>query len=224
VRRGLQALSSLYVERRARLGAGPVFDGAGKRAAFALFYGPLHFLVVGAVVEGLGAPTPRRILELGCGTGAAGAAWALAGSEPGGVDGVDLHPWAVGEARWSLRQLGLAGSVRRGDLGRVRLPSRGGGVLLAWTVNELDGPARAALLPRLLGAAAAGAAVLVVEPIARGVAPWWPDWAEAFRAAGGRADEWRLRPRLPPILARLDRAAGLDHRVAKARSLWLPGR
>ena len=37
VRRGLQALSSLYVERRERLADGAALDGAGKRAAFALY-------------------------------------------------------------------------------------------------------------------------------------------------------------------------------------------
>jgi hypothetical protein len=176
------------------------------------------------VVEGLGTPVPRRLLELGCGTGAAGAAWALAGSTPARLDGVDRHPWAVAEARWSLRQLGLQGSVRQGDQAGVRLPGRGAGVLLAWTVNELEAPAREALLERLLRAASAGVSLLVIEPIARGVAPWWSGWAAAFDGAGGRADEWRLRLERPSILARLDRAAGLDHTTAKARSLWLPGR
>ena len=71
VRKGLQALSSLYVERRGRIGAGAAFDGAGKRAAFALFFGPLHFLVVREVVEAVGAAAPplARVLDLGCGTG-----------------------------------------------------------------------------------------------------------------------------------------------------------
>ena len=53
--------------------------GAGKRAAFALFYSPLHFVLTGHVVRELDAarPAPRKILDLGCGTGAAGAAWAI---------------------------------------------------------------------------------------------------------------------------------------------------
>ena len=34
VRRALQALSSLYVQRRGRIGTGTAFEGAGKRAAF----------------------------------------------------------------------------------------------------------------------------------------------------------------------------------------------
>ncbi|HKQ60062.1 MAG TPA: hypothetical protein VJS92_02180, partial [Candidatus Polarisedimenticolaceae bacterium] len=43
------------------------------------------------------------------------------------------------------------------------------------------------------------------------------------RAAGGRADEWRLPAELPEPLRKLDRAAGLDHRELTARSLWLAG-
>src|SRR4051794_34952504 len=43
VARALRALSSCYVERRARLATGGALDSAGKRAAFALFYAPLHF-------------------------------------------------------------------------------------------------------------------------------------------------------------------------------------
>jgi len=58
VRRALQALSSLYVERRDRLVAGRALEGAGKRAAFAMFYGPLHFLIVREIVRALQAVDP----------------------------------------------------------------------------------------------------------------------------------------------------------------------
>ena len=45
VTRALRALSSAYVERReTALAGGAALDGAGKRAAFALYYGPIHFL------------------------------------------------------------------------------------------------------------------------------------------------------------------------------------
>ncbi|MEK6630947.1 MAG: hypothetical protein AABY89_09460, partial [Acidobacteriota bacterium] len=76
VSRALRALSSAYVERRDRLGRGAALDGAGKRAAFALFYGPLHFLATREIVRALGIadPAPGVITDLGCGTGAAGAA------------------------------------------------------------------------------------------------------------------------------------------------------
>src|SRR5213075_608111 len=46
VTRALRALSSAYVERRHRMARGGSLDSAGKRAAFALFYAPLHFLAV----------------------------------------------------------------------------------------------------------------------------------------------------------------------------------
>jgi SAM-dependent methyltransferase len=222
IRRALVALSSLYVERRGRMRGGAALDGAGKRAAFALYYGPQHFLLVREVVRALSPAldAPRRILDLGCGTGTSGAAWALAGgAAPVRVDGIDSSGWAVGEARWTLRQLGLRGEVVRGDAGRATLPRPPAGVLVAFTVNELDDDARRRLLPRLLDAAHAGSPVLVVEPISRRVSPWWPEWSEAFRAAGGREDDWRFRPPLPPTLALLGRAAGLDARDLTGRSL-----
>src|SRR5262245_20056339 len=98
--RALRALSSCYVERREKLAGGAALDGAGKRAAFALFYGPLHFLTVDAVVRALGAHERpvRGIHDLGCGTGAGGAAWGLAAAAPPAIAGIDRNPWAVGEA------------------------------------------------------------------------------------------------------------------------------
>ena len=54
----LRALSSTYVERRGRLGDGAALSGAGKRAAFALFYGPLHYLLIREIVRAL--PDARR--------------------------------------------------------------------------------------------------------------------------------------------------------------------
>src|SRR5688572_9259884 len=58
VTRALRALSSAYVERRHKVAAGATLDSAGKRAAFALYYGPLHFITVAHVVVALGAQTP----------------------------------------------------------------------------------------------------------------------------------------------------------------------
>ena len=223
VRRALQALSSLYVERRERMAAGAALEGAGKRAAFALYYGPMHFLLVREVVRALGLRRPRRILDLGCGTGTAGAAWALECEPKARLDGVDKSGWAVAEARWTLARLGLAGRAARGDAATAALPEPPAGSLAAFTVNELDDRARRGLLSRLLDAGRAGSTVLVVEPIARRMSPWWPEWAEAFRSAGGREDEWRFRPALPPRLALLGKAASLDAREITGRSLVLPG-
>jgi SAM-dependent methyltransferase len=223
IRRALQALSSLYVERRHRMAKGAAFDGAGKRAALALYYGPMHFLLVREIVRGLGPAlrSPRRVLDLGCGTGTTGAAWALECDRPARVEGVDSSLWAVSEARWTLGRLGLAGHVERGDAVAAALPRPPAGILAAFTLNELDEGARARLLPRLLRAAESGSIVLIVEPLSRRVSPWWPGWASALHAAGGREDEWRLRLPLPGTLALLARAAGLDAREVTGRSLCL---
>jgi len=222
VRKGLQALSSLYVERRARLPAGGALEGEGKRAAFALYYGPTHFLLVREIVRGLGAgrPRPRAILDLGCGTGPAGAAWALeAGAS---VEGVDRSSWAVEETRWTLGRLGLRGRARKGDVESATLPPAPAGVVAAFTVNELAPEARARLFSRLLDAPRAGVRVLVVEPLARRALTWWDEWVRAFAGRGGREDEWRLRAEVPASVAELGRAAGLDPTALGARSLWLP--
>src|SRR5476651_288933 len=80
VSRALRALSSAYVERRQKLADGAALSGAGKRAAFALFYGPLHHLLVAHIVTNIPSATQNvtTLLDLGCGTGASGAAWASA--------------------------------------------------------------------------------------------------------------------------------------------------
>ena len=225
VRRALQALSSLYVERRERMTGGSALEGRGKRAAFALYYGAMHFLLVREVVRGLGPAlaAPRRVLDLGCGTGTAGAAWALEARPPAAVEGVDVSGWAVAETRFTLRALGIAGTATRGDALAAGRAGAGCGLVAAFTANELADASRERLLARVLEAAAGGAPVLVVEPISRRVSPWWPAWREAFVAVGGREDEWRVRPRLPPPLALLAKAAGLDARELTGRSLALPG-
>jgi ubiquinone/menaquinone biosynthesis C-methylase UbiE len=225
VTRALRALSSSYVERR-RSAVPATLEGAGKRAAFALFYAPLHFLTVAAVVDGLGAavPPPRQIVDIGCGTGVAGAAWSLAAGGQPPVSGIDRHPWAVSEARWTFSALGLRGRATQGDLTRLPRLVRGDAVVAAYALNELANDAREKLEGRLLDAAGEGVRVLVVEPIARSAAPWWEGSARRWLAAGGRDDEWRLPLELPPLVKQFDRAAGLDHRIVTCRSLYLPGR
>ncbi len=224
VTRALRALSSTYVERRGGLQSGAALSGAGKRAAFALFYGPLHYVLLRSIAEQLpGAATvPGPIVDLGCGTGAAGAGWVSACAHPPALIGIDRHPWAVREAARAYRELGLNGRTRAGDVGRDPLP-KGRAYLAAFTLNELSQAARETLLSKLLERVTRGDAVLIVEPLARGVARWWSAAIAPFVEAGGRADEWRFRVELPAIVAKLDRAAGLNHREITGRSLWIGG-
>jgi hypothetical protein len=220
--RALRALSSTYVERRSRIGRGGALTGAGKRAAFALYYGPLHYLLVRLIVQGLpdAARTRSTIVDLGCGTGAAGAGWASACTQSPRVVGIDRHPWVLGEAARTYAAFGLRADVRQGDVGTVALPPQSS-LVAAFTVNELQDAPRDALLSRLIARARGGDQVLVVEPMSRRVVPWWSRWTEAFAREGGRADEWRFRPALPSIVSKLDRATGLRHTELTGRSLWL---
>jgi hypothetical protein len=225
VSRALRALSSTYVERRPTIAAGAALSGAGKRAAFALFYGPLHFLIVREIVNALpgAAETPSTLVDLGCGTGAAGAAWGSTCRARPAVIGIDKHPWALREAAETYRAFGLTSRTRLQNIGAMKLPGARSAVLAAFALNEVSDEARDAMRPRLVHAASRGHSILIVEPLARSVAPWWKSWQAAFTAAGGRADEWRFRVELPPIVAKLDRAAGLNHHEITARSLWIAG-
>ncbi len=223
VTRALRALSSAYVERRGALASGAALGTAGKRAAFALFYGPLHLLIVREIVRRLDAARdmPSTIVDLGCGTGVASAAWALEAATPPRLAGFDRHPWAVGEAAWTWRTLGLRGRATLADAVTARWGVHAPAIVAGYFVNELSDEARRRLLARLLEAASEGAHVLVVEPIARRIAPWWPEWARAFESIGGRADEWSLTLDLSERLRQLDKAVGLDHRQVKARSIYV---
>jgi hypothetical protein len=223
VSRALRALSSTYVERRERIGEGAALSGTGKRAAFALFYGPIHYLIVREIVHALPGATEgiTTLVDLGCGTGASGAAWAAACSKPPHVIGVERHPWALGEAAQTYREFGLTARARQGEISAAVLPRPPAAFLAAFSFNELPEAERNAMLERLVERASQGDRVLIVEPLAGFVAPWWGRWRDVVLQAGGRADEWRFRVDLPAIVVKLDRAVKLDHRELTARSLWL---
>jgi SAM-dependent methyltransferase len=226
ITRALRALSVAYVERRER-GSGQrvhgALDTAGKRAAFALYYAPLHFIAVAEAVRVLRATdsAPDLIIDIGCGTGAAGAAWALAAGSTATIIGIDRHPWAVGEARWTLSQLGLKGYAKQDDVERLPPMRPNEGVVAAYTLNELSDAARARVERQLCDRARRGGRVLVLEPLARGVAPWWQDTAERLIALGGRADEWKLTIEVPPVVRLLGTAAGLNFRALRFQTLYL---
>lgn len=219
----LRALSSAYVERRTTaLAEHRALDGAGKRAAFALYYGPLHFLMVQEIARVV-APDLRSglVVDLGCGTGVAGAAIASATTPPSRVLALDMHPWTLEEARFTYRAFNLDADIRRQHAARARIPRDASCVVAAFVVNELKEDDRREMLDTLLKSAAAGVRVLVIEPISQRVSPWWPEWTAAFTRIGGRADEWRIPVELPPIVKRLARATGLRPEVLTARSLFL---
>src|SRR4051794_4345274 len=204
--RALRALSSCYIERRDKLAAGAALEGAGKRAAFALFYGPMHFLTISHIVRALPAAAGLTLIhDVGCGTGVGGAAWATACTASPSVSGIDRSAWAVAEANWTYRQFGVRGTARTADAVRdfPRVP-RGGAsasaLLLAYTANEMPEPARDMLLEKVSEAVANGCGLLIVEPIAKRDRGWWPGWAARLAPLGVVEREWRFAAELPPTL------------------------
>jgi len=230
VRKGVRALSSLYVERR---GAGSLahraLDGAGKRAAFATCYAPLHFLTLHHGLLSLGsswldAMDPvARVVDLGCGTGAAGAAVATSLGRAVPALAIDRSGWALGEARRTYAAFGVPTRTVRGSLPGALPHTRDGDVWVAgWSVNECDERTRADLLRAFEAASRTGARLIVAEPLAGPAAPWWDGWAERLTRHGMRTTTLRERIDLPEWLRKLDQAAGLDHRELGARLLFGP--
>jgi len=226
VTRALRALSSAYVERReSAIADHKVLDGAGKRAAFALYYGPLHYLLIQHIVRELGVSLkPGVVVDLGCGTGVAGAAIASLTTPPLDVVGFDTHPWTLAEARFTYKAFGLRSDVRRAHAAKTRFPGNTSMIVAAFVVNELTDKDRHSLLENLIrhrGTGDSSRHVLIVEPISQRISPWWDDWAAEFMKRGGRADTWKARVDTPPPVKRLAKASGLRPEMLTARSLFI---
>ena len=155
VRRGVQALSRLYVERRGAGRLARALDGAAKRAALATYYAPLHFLAAWPAAL-LAARSRRRCRRRAgrscavravrvCMISARHAPWALRGARARErvwhSRRCTRHLWASARAR-TCRAFGLPHRERRGTLpgARCLAPSRRL-LVLSFVVNELDAPA-----------------------------------------------------------------------------------
>ena len=200
VSRALRALSSTYVERRQKLSEGAALAGAGKRAAFALFYAPLHYLLVEHIVG-----APRRRSAHGANAASISDAELARRARPGRAPSPQrLASWRSIATRGRLvrrpRRIAHLASPPRFAAATSRprrLPDGPAAILAAFTMNELTDASRDELMRRLIERAGRGDRVLVVEPLAGGAAPWWRRWQQAFELAGGRADEWRVHAELP---------------------------
>jgi SAM-dependent methyltransferase len=221
VRKGAQALSWLYVERRSEVDlSARTLEGHGKRAALACYYAPLHFLTAHHAlaqigVEGVGV---RRVVDLGCGTGATGAAVARA-LGVGPLVAVDRSGVALAEARHTYAAFGLSAATRRGRIpDALPRPEPGDAWVLGWAANEMTDRERALLLARIEHAVGRGVALVLFEPLAGAAVPWWREWREALAPLGVADVECKAHVVLPEWIARMDRATGLDHRILGARA------
>ncbi len=218
IARALKALTRDYVQRRTRL-RGKALDGRGKQAAFALYYAPRHFLIVQEVLKALQPPSPTTIIDLGCGTGVAGAAWAsMIGAS---IVGVDLNPDVLREAVFTWRDIGVRGGAIKCALAKYRWPDPPVGVVAAFTINELDEADRENVWKQLARQAEGGSTVLIIEPLATRITPWWQEWTRRVTEAGGRSDEWHFEVDLPERVFMLGKSAGLNPRELGARTLLL---
>ncbi len=220
--RAVRALSARYVERRGQLPDRSPLDSAGKRAAFALFYAPLHFVTAEVALNAVGARTDlTALVDLGCGTGVCAAAWARAAwatppGTPPSITGVDANAWALDEARWNWRTLGLRGHAVRGDMlttarGLLRQTNAAlatTGLIAGWAINELAKTDRDQLLDVLDQLLERGATLVVLEPLARGVAPWWDEWAARLSSRNVHERDVKAEVDLPASLGSFSDAAG----------------
>ena len=227
--RAVRALSARYVERRGQLPDRSPLDSAGKRAAFALFYAPLHFMTAELALARSGVRTDlTALVDLGCGTGVCGAAWALMHEATPSITGVDANAWAIDEARWNWRTMGLRGQAVRGDLlttarGLLRQPNTAlasTGVIAGWAVNELSKPGRDQLLDVLGQLLERGATLVILEPLARGVAPWWDDWATRLAPHKVREGDIKAEVDLPAPLDSFSAAAGFRKKELGIRAMY----
>jgi hypothetical protein len=230
--RAVRALSARYVERRGQLPERSPLDSAGKRAAFALFYAPLHFLTAELALRQIRARTDlTTLVDLGCGTGVCAAAWALLHSDKPIISGVDANHWATEEARWNWRELGLHGRAKRDDLiatarGLLKQPRETlatTGLIAGWTVNELMKRERDDLLDTIDQLLDRGSTVVIVEPLARGVSPWWDEWAARLSRHGARDCDVKAEADLPAPLDAFSDAAGFRKKELGARVMSVPG-
>lgn len=232
--RAVRALSARYVERRGQLPDRSPLDSAGKRAAFALFYAPLHFLTAELALTRTGVRTDlTALVDLGCGTGVCGAAWARAalltthGTAPT-ITGVDANAWAIDEARWNWRTLGVRGHAIRGDLlttarGLLRQSHAAlatTGLIAGWTINELAKTDRDQLLDVLDRLLERGATVVVLEPLARGVTPWWDEWAVRLAPRNVREGDVKAEVDLPAPLDSYSDSAGFRQKELGVRVMY----
>lgn len=226
IRKGVQALSYLYVEKRVTgKAAARVMKGEGKRAALATFFAPLHFLALARGMAEIeregGMGTVTRLHDLGCGSGATGAALAACLPRPPRVIGTDIAPWVLAQARATYDAFVPDGRAQRGALPSAMPRTVAGDLLVfGWSLNELEDDVLRSVKGRLVSAMRRGTGLLIAEPLSTRITPWWQSWRADFEPLGVKELLVREEIERPEWIALLDQGSGLDHRVVGCRILW----
>ncbi len=216
IRKGAQALSQTYVQGRDRMRQHDW--GAGKRAAFCLYYAALHGLVIEHLISELELGKPQRIIDIGCGTGLPGLVWQRLARTNASILGFEPSKWSAEEATWLYRSAKVQGQVQQKNcdaLRNISLKSTDA-ILLAYVINELPDETRHEFLHTLQKSATSGCTIFIVEPIAQITKHWWDEWVLALGATTG---EMKKRVILPESIKLFDKASKLDHSTLKAR--WM---
>jgi hypothetical protein len=225
VRKAVQALSQVYVQKRLSLKKGADLNTQGKRAAFALYYTPMHVAVAHHILQSLQVPTlpsGHHLYDCGCGTGAGALAWALHNqAHKGHVHAYDLHRWVLQEAAWNFGFFNIDAHTYVKDITRIPFKPNPQAIVSAYTLNELEESQRNTVTDTFLHHAQQGAHVLVIEPISNQTSPWWNEWEKRCIPYGGTTHTWRFQNPLPQRWKLMDKAAGLDHAVLTAKSMYL---
>ncbi len=173
-----------HPHERARLPRG-YLDDRLTRAGYAAYFAPANAEKVVRALRELAAADPDllrrptlRVLDLGCGTGAAGLG--LAAAEPASprviYEGIDVSRPALDDARWFLAETvpGWEVRLRKADLAAVPPPGdKADLVFLVDALNEAALPqadpteAGAQLLRRALDRTAPDGHLIVIEPALR---------------------------------------------------------
>ncbi len=227
LRKSVSAVSDWYVHKRSTENLGDrATDGRGKRAAFVVYFGSLHLLLVQAWLAERPPVRASAVVDLGCGPGVVGAAVArwCGASRVWSSDRLGAH---LEVAAWTGRALGVKLQTRKAALPSavpsIREPTL---LTLGWVLNELDDETRAHTIVQLRRAMADGAGVLVFAPLSTRATPWWSNVVAQLTEATPDAEEgiFRCRPVRPPLIVDLDRATRLDHREMGARYLFVAPR
>jgi hypothetical protein len=88
-------------------------------------------------------------------------------------------------------------------------------------VNELDERDRERLWQQLENQVNGGSHILIIEPLATRITPWWREWSKRVLDLGGSADEWHFDVELPERVHLLGKSAGLKPERLGARTLWV---